>query len=187
MPIFNTRVKPANTLIAATTASLLLLSQASCSTGSYNEAAAPARGQAETRIGFEGIDNNQDGLLTWSEINQPLDDQLADAGWGKDEVFERYDDNNDDFLDSQEFTAFASALSREVASIGDAASKPNKGWFAFDDVDADNDGRVGIEEFGDAGISEDFSVFDDNGDGGVDEQEFETFTEQLGISNFDNP
>lgn len=76
------------------------------------------------------------------------------------------------------------ANSAETAS---ATHTDGEGWFAFDDVDADKDGRIGTEEFSDTGLAaeEEFGIFDDNKDGFLDQDEFDGVVDELVIGEQD--
>lgn len=206
MSILTRRLKP---LLAVGTAGLLLASQASCTMGSQNTADISEGSKEGFQVGFDQVDANQDGLLTWSEVNQPFEDQLGALGWSEEDVFNRYDNNNDNYLNPNEYESFSRSLSNEISSINATDNSVaggvhhGEGWFSFDDVDADNDGRVGFQEFGDVGLTEreefsvfdedgdgvfdedEFANFDDDGDGFLNEDEFDTFTEELGIDEDD--
>lgn len=56
------------------------------------------------------VDQNQDQSLVWTEIYAVYDDELADAGWDEDYVFDTYDLNNDAALDDNEYAVFVGGL-----------------------------------------------------------------------------
>lgn len=52
--------------------------------------------------------------LTWEEVSAIKQNELEDAGWTKDYVFERYDRNDDNRLNEDEYVLFLSGLADET-------------------------------------------------------------------------
>lgn len=62
---------------------------------------------------FSSIDRDGDERLGWSEINETHDQELSDAGWDQEQVFEDYDENEDNYLDEDEYENFTAGLNEE--------------------------------------------------------------------------
>lgn len=56
------------------------------------------------------VDQNDDAELVWTEIYAIYDEELDDAGWTEDYVFDTYDQNADASLSDDEYVIFVSGL-----------------------------------------------------------------------------
>lgn len=60
--------------------------------------------------GFDQVDTNRDNELVWTEIYAIYDDELGDAGWDEESVYDAFDENDDNAFDEQEYTVFLTGL-----------------------------------------------------------------------------
>lgn len=68
---------------------------------------------------FQEMDTDQDELLVWREIYVVMDPRIVAANLDQEQVFNQYDQNNDDALDDEEFTSFLEGLEQEeLAAAG---------------------------------------------------------------------
>lgn len=59
---------------------------------------------------FSDIDSDTDSRLTWSEVNSAHEQELGEAGWDQEQVFEEYDTDGDSYLDEDEYDEFTADL-----------------------------------------------------------------------------
>lgn len=65
---------------------------------------------------FSAADQNQDGVLVWTEIWDAHEDDLANAGMDEESTLSAYDINNDQALDSEEYAVFITDMSEYAAA-----------------------------------------------------------------------
>lgn len=141
---------------------------------------------------FEAVDIDSNDQVDWAELSHPYEDQLSAAGWNQQEVINQFDQNNNGYLEEDEYQEFTASLQNTLGanqglatneSEGLGASDPNdEGWFEFDDVEANNDDSVTWNELNDAyddrisqvGWDEEqvMNRFDENRSGALEESEY---------------
>lgn len=135
---------------------------------------------------FNEIDVNSDGLLSWSEVEAPLGNKLTAINWGRAEVIEMFDGNNDHYLDRAEHRNLIKSLkSALVVAMTENNARDPKNRFSFEAIDADDDGFVNAKELADVGLDVElrYRLFDNNEDLVLDKDEFIDFVSTLLIEN----
>jgi len=150
-------------IIGATVA--LLLAQAAATTPAARPESQPitkARVQEQIKAGFARLDANKDGWVDTAEATKARDEAVAALEQRRkerlDAVFARLDANKDGSLSRQEFDA----------SIRKVTTPPNVPW--LDSYDANNDGRVSLEEAMAKAVA-DFDQIDRDKNGVISAQE----------------
>ncbi len=111
-------------------------------------------------------DRNEDGIVTIEEIKEK-----------RNEIFNAFDSNEDDYLDAEEYVYFDEARANDMASKGVTASNnPKKGanLMTLKANDINGDGRVSREEFIKNATSF-FTAKDTNGDGVISNEDFTNY------------
>lgn len=107
---------------------------------------------AAADIGFERVDSSDDDRISRAEFDEFVSDM---------NIFARYDDDDDQRLSREEYR--------------EAVDDDLEGDAYFRGFDRDNDGQLTRAEFN-AGL---FVTFDENGDRGLSEDEFENLAASL--------
>lgn len=68
------------------------------------------QGSQQQNPEFQTMDQDQDQLLVWREIHVVMDPRILAAGLNQEQIFQQYDNNNDNALDEQEFGDFIAGL-----------------------------------------------------------------------------
>lgn len=170
-------------LATLSAASLVIASQATFAAGN----------KTVDEFGFDAVDVSNDDRLSWAELEHPYDDQLKQIGWTEETVFNQYDQNNDNFINEDEYESFTSDLENKVAGTKGRAESPrdtglvaddrdDEGWLEFDDVDGNNDKSLGWNEINTAYSSQlsqagwnkqhVYDRFDQNNDQALNQNEY---------------
>lgn len=135
---------------------------------------------------FDAVDIDNNDYISWEEVDHRYDDYLSNAGWDKQQVLDRFDSDNNNRLDKNEYIRFTEGLTENVAGIPGAEPRvdlaPDPVIIAFIDLDADNNAALGWNEI-DAGYGDQLSQmgwgeqqvmnqFDQNRDQALDENEY---------------
>lgn len=78
--------------------------------------------QQQQRPDFREMDADQDELLVWREIYVVMDPRIVAANLDQEQIFNQYDNDNDDALDEEEFNSFVEGLEQtEIAAASTQA------------------------------------------------------------------
>lgn len=59
---------------------------------------------------FDDVEANNDGVAGWNEISTAYGDQISQAGWEEKDVMNRFDENNNNSLEENEYLLFVADL-----------------------------------------------------------------------------
>lgn len=195
---------------AVATAGLLLALTTACSRDATNNEPTADTGLAIE--GFANLDANDDARLDWEELNEVNEEQLRLRGWNRQVIFDQFDQNNDEFLDEDEYRRLAAAfqagadpaavepvVTTESGSERNLGSEPAQqdvseaSWPAFSEVEANDDGSIDWSEltasYGDelsqVGWSEQqvMDQYDQNNNDALEEAEFTLLRAELTAAN----
>lgn len=115
-------MKLSRKLLTVGAASLILASQAFAQDQSQaKQMSGTANAAQQQNPEFQSMDQDQDQLLVWREIHVVMDPRILAAGLDQEQIFEEYDENQDDALDEQEFDQFVSGLQAAEGSANPTA------------------------------------------------------------------
>lgn len=109
------------TLTIAGATGLLAVSQAGFAQNqAASQTSASKDGAPVWDMAFVAIDTNDDKVVDWSEISRHYNRQLTDAGWGENEVLNRFDSTNDSVLNENEYIVFVESLAQNTGTNSNA-------------------------------------------------------------------